>query len=114
LYQRFQDEWAQPTPNVARVVAAPARIVEVGRKKLVVGGRSRRNGPQIAHTVEVGDVDLSGVRRRAVRAVLLHKERKEAHVCSVEALEEKHNALAVRVLARVLKTLTAVTGSTRC
>jgi len=72
---------------VARVIATPACIVEVSRQQLVICGRSRRNGTQIAHAVEVSDIDFSGVRRRAIRAVLLHKERKEAHIRSIEALK---------------------------
>ena len=84
-------------PDVRRLKAAVARGGEVRRQQLVVRHRARRQRAQVLHAVQVCNVHLVGIGRGAVSAVLLHVQRKEAHVGAVQALEQEHDALPVGV-----------------
>ncbi len=84
---------ARPDERTAKAVAPG--VLQVRLEDLAVRRGAGVERAHEANTVEVRHVQAVGVRRRAVRAILLRVQREDANVDTVDALEHEHYALAV-------------------
>ena len=91
------------SPDVSKGVAQLLHVLQVPEEDFVVDRRPEQPGLKEVHTVQVGDVDTSGVGLGAVAAVLLDVHAEETHVDAVDLLEGEQRSSAVRELVGHLR-----------
>lgn len=100
-------------PDVGHRIAQLLHIVHVAEQDLVVDGRTVLARTEEVNRVEVGDVDASGVRCRALRSVFLDVHAEETDIDAVHLLEGEQSLGPVRELLHHLTGLDEATPHSR-